>query len=507
MVGPRPSTPLTTILSYQSSTSRSVLQPHYSVLALILLVISRGLLVQRPSPDKDTASLIIMPSDTQSATYKKAAASAPSKDSLLRTPHAADRQVQPRVHPSISSKENVGSATRSVSSSSTASPALDKREASAGTSTLLPHNNSRHSLQCRSQSKDHTSSVGSNDIKRVKKSKQGFFSKFFHKLFSCVGLNSRAHDIDVDGVASIGSSPTLLNHKTADKDVKEISEKTPGDGSFALVVPVPPKGQPPVPPKDVLPIAETAGATSGAVQPPGSSVPGQVLKTSNRLSDHAQAQAAEVDDVPFHELSEEDEMLIRNGGAGIPIGPDGKPWPLLPPIAPKHVGKKCLVLDLDETLVHSNFRPIPDPDFIVPVEIEQHWHNMYVQKRPGVDEFLRQMGELYEVVVYTASLGSYADPVLDHLDIYNAVSHRLFRESCFRYRGNYVKDLSQLGRSMADTIIIDNSPASYIFHSTNAVPISSWFNDPHDSELIDICPLLADLSDTKDVRSALNTIL
>jgi RNA polymerase II subunit A small phosphatase-like protein len=60
---------------------------------------------------------------------------------------------------------------------------------------------------------------------------------------------------------------------------------------------------------------------------------------------------------------------------------------------------------------------------------------------------------------------------------------------------------------MADTIIIDNSPASYIFHSTNAVPISSWFNDPHDSELIDICPLLADLSDTKDVRSALNTIL
>lgn len=261
-----------------------------------------------------------MPSDTQSATYRKAAASAPSKDSLFRTPHAADRQVQPRVHPSISSKENVGSATRSVSSSSTASPALDKREASAGTSTLLPHNNSRHSLQCRSQSKDHASSVGSSEIKRVKNSKQSFFSKFFHKLFFCVGSNSRAHDIDVDGLASLGSGPTLLNHKTADNDVKQFSEKTPGDSSFALVVPaVPPKGQPPVPPKDVLPIAETAGATSGAVQPPGSSVPGQVLKTSNRLSEPAQA--ADLDDVPFHELSEEDEMLIRNGGAGIPIGP------------------------------------------------------------------------------------------------------------------------------------------------------------------------------------------
>jgi carboxy-terminal domain RNA polymerase II polypeptide A small phosphatase len=30
--------------------------------------------------------------------------------------------------------------------------------------------------------------------------------------------------------------------------------------------------------------------------------------------------------------------------------------PLLPPIAPEHVGRKCLVLDLDETLVHSSFR-------------------------------------------------------------------------------------------------------------------------------------------------------
>ncbi|KAG2113037.1 NIF-domain-containing protein [Suillus discolor] len=441
-----------------------------------------------------------MPSDTQSTAYKKAAASAPSKDSLSRTPHAIDRQVPPRVRPSISSKENVGSAAY-ISSSSTASPALEKREESAGTSTLLSQSHSRRSsLRCRSQSKDHASFLESSEIKRVKKSKESFLATFFRKLFCCVGDDSRAHDIDVDGVASVGSGPTLLAHKTADNSVKQFSEKAP----VVSVVPVAPsqeKGQPAVPPKDLL---ETAGATSRAVQPPGSSVPGQVLKTSaSRPSEHGN----ESDDIPFDELSEEDEMLIRNGGAGIPMGSDGKPWPLLPPIAPKHAGKKCLVLDLDETLVHSNFMPVPDPDFVVPVEIENHWHNMYVQKRPGVDEFLRQMGELYEVVVYTASLGSYADPVMDHLDIYNAVSHRLFRESCFRYRGNYVKDLSQLGRPMADTIIIDNSPASYIFHPNNAVPISSWFNDPHDTELIDICPLLADLSDTKDVRSALTTIL
>ena len=47
---------------------------------------------------------------------------------------------------------------------------------------------------------------------------------------------------------------------------------------------------------------------------------------------------------------------------------------------------------------------IPQADYVVPVEIEWQWHNVYVIKRPGVDNFLKQMGELYEIVVFTASL-------------------------------------------------------------------------------------------------------
>ncbi len=47
---------------------------------------------------------------------------------------------------------------------------------------------------------------------------------------------------------------------------------------------------------------------------------------------------------------------------------------------------------------------VSSADYIVPVEIESQTHNVYVIKRPGVDNFLRQMGELYEVVVFTASL-------------------------------------------------------------------------------------------------------
>ena len=49
-------------------------------------------------------------------------------------------------------------------------------------------------------------------------------------------------------------------------------------------------------------------------------------------------------------------------------------------------------------------QPISNADFIVPVEIDNVIHQVYVLKRPYVDEFLLRMGELYECVLFTASL-------------------------------------------------------------------------------------------------------
>ena len=106
-------------------------------------------------------------------------------------------------------------------------------------------------------------------------------------------------------------------------------------------------------------------------------------------------------------------------------------------------------------------------------------------------------------------LEQYADPVLDRLDPDQSVAHRLFRESCYNHQGNYVKDLSQVGRDLKDTIIIDNSPTSYIFHPQHAVPISSWFSDAHDNELLDLIPVLEDLagSNVQDVSLVLDVTL
>ncbi|KAJ3398447.1 hypothetical protein CcCBS67573_g03363 [Chytriomyces confervae] len=185
------------------------------------------------------------------------------------------------------------------------------------------------------------------------------------------------------------------------------------------------------------------------------------------------------------------------------LTPNGQPY-LLPLLDPQDVGKKCLVLDLDETLVHSSFKAVPTADFVIPIEIDNQLHNVYVLKRPGVDTFMQMMGQQYEIVVFTASLSKYADPVLDMLDKHRVVKHRLFREACLHHKGNYVKDLNQLGRDIKDVIILDNSPVSYIFHPANAIPISSWFNDPNDTELLDLIPFLEELKAVDDVTAVLN---
>jgi hypothetical protein len=49
---------------------------------------------------------------------------------------------------------------------------------------------------------------------------------------------------------------------------------------------------------------------------------------------------------------------------------------------------------------------------------------------------MKRMGEHFEVVIFTASLSKYADPLLDELDIHKVISKRLFRESCVLHDGN-----------------------------------------------------------------------
>ena len=168
---------------------------------------------------------------------------------------------------------------------------------------------------------------------------------------------------------------------------------------------------------------------------------------------------------------------------------------------------KTLVLDLDETLVHSSFKPVENADITLPIEIDGQVCTIYVLVRPFVAEFLKRMAKIYELVVFTASLSKYAEPLMLKLDPNNFCAYKLFREHCTFYNNAFVKDLTRLGRSMKDVIILDNSPVAYLFQPENAIPAVSWYDDRSDDELLRIANLLERMVHEDDVRKVVRTIV
>jgi carboxy-terminal domain RNA polymerase II polypeptide A small phosphatase len=175
--------------------------------------------------------------------------------------------------------------------------------------------------------------------------------------------------------------------------------------------------------------------------------------------------------------------------------------PLLSEAPPNLTDRPCLVLDLDETLVHSSFTPLESADFEIPLDMAGETHTVFVKKRPGVDHFLEQVTRHFEVVIFTASLSLYANPVMDLLDPSAHCHARLYREHCVLVGGCYVKDLAKLGRDLKRTIIIDNSPLSYALQPENAFPIEAFFTDESDHELEKILVLLENATHLSDVRN------
>jgi len=176
--------------------------------------------------------------------------------------------------------------------------------------------------------------------------------------------------------------------------------------------------------------------------------------------------------------------------------------PILPPQRPEHKGRITLLLDLDETLVHSTFDRTDNADYAIPLDLGGgETSTVFVKKRPYVDYFLREVGEHFEVVIFTASLALYADPLLDKLDKAGVIAARLYREHCVYVGGNYVKDMSLLGRPMTKLILVDNSPVTYAFQPENALPCTSWISDTSDDELNDILSILNAIKNVADVRN------
>ena len=177
--------------------------------------------------------------------------------------------------------------------------------------------------------------------------------------------------------------------------------------------------------------------------------------------------------------------------------------------------KKTLILDLDETLIHSSYKPFNIKNDIIikmksPKAFDDKHYIVHVLKRPYVDIFLSIVCDIFEVVIFTASMQEYANPILDEIDAEKKIKYRLYRDHCIKIdKDKYIKNLNLLGRDLKNVIIIDNNPTSYILNVSNGLPISSWESCQSDNELIKLIPLLQFLSKNSvvDVRPIIQRIV
>lgn len=161
-------------------------------------------------------------------------------------------------------------------------------------------------------------------------------------------------------------------------------------------------------------------------------------------------------------------------------------------------GKKTLVLDLDETLTHSVKNPSQSH---VRIKITED-SIVNINIRPYAQDLLKVASQDFEIVIFTASQYKYANAILDHLDpMKKYIHYRLYREHCYEFQGNFIKDLRILGnRDMKDVVIVDNSLVSFALQVDNGIPISTWTSDLKDVQLRLLMEYLRLIKAARDVR-------
>ena len=167
-----------------------------------------------------------------------------------------------------------------------------------------------------------------------------------------------------------------------------------------------------------------------------------------------------------------------------------------------------LVLDLDETLIHSSpeRKDLCEPEFILYDEDQrQHY---YVYKRPFLDLFLELISQFYEISMYTASFSSYSDPILQHIDPESNISNCFSSASLVETKlYGMQKDLEIVSKKHMPNrlIMVDNSPIACMANQENLFVINSFkANQPYDKDLLSLMLLLIAMSDLGDVRSVLH---
>lgn len=200
-------------------------------------------------------------------------------------------------------------------------------------------------------------------------------------------------------------------------------------------------------------------------------------------------------------------------------------------------GKKILLLDLDETLIHAEFlddyeendetlyskydkvlsftdkkkpnsedseqNPSLNPNSQENSDDEETFYiGIYV--RNGAKEFLSAVSKCFEVGIFTASIPEYADAIINHLDPDGSlIKFRLYRDNCINVNDLFnVKDLRIIkGVDLKNIVLVDNNIYSFAAQINNGILINSFYDNKNEYALYDAYSYLVnDILPSKDVR-------
>ncbi|CAD8067152.1 unnamed protein product [Paramecium sonneborni] len=164
---------------------------------------------------------------------------------------------------------------------------------------------------------------------------------------------------------------------------------------------------------------------------------------------------------------------------------------------------KLLILDLDETLIHS-CSSRDSPQVTIQLQDDEDKVDLCFNIRPFCQEFLKEMSNYYNIYLFTASSELYANAIVNHLDPKRQyINDILCRNNCFETKnGFFIKDLRIItNRPLKDIVIVDNLPHSFGLQLENGIPILEYLFNPKDEELKYLQKYLIQLSKEDDVRT------
>ena len=171
----------------------------------------------------------------------------------------------------------------------------------------------------------------------------------------------------------------------------------------------------------------------------------------------------------------------------------------LPPINNNYI--YTLIFNLDETLIYSNkkFPKLGKKSLIL---------------RPHIHEFLTEMKNMYELIIFSDSSKEHIDPIIDKIQKNEKYFDYILCNKYITYdnEGEKIKDLSLLGRELRNIIAIDIKEKLYKFNKDNLICIKPFWgdidNDKNTLKLLGnfLKELKIDSEKTGDIRISLNNL-